>query len=100
MQFQINEEKNKKLENDISILNGQIKDLLEAKKYFLGQIELRDIELKNKENDINIKNEEITNKEKVIEEKSKIIKEKDEELQQIYQSKRWRFINKLANGLK
>ena len=100
LQFQINEEKNKKLENDISILNGQIKDLLEAKKYFLGQIELRDIELKNKENDINIKNEEITNKEKVIEEKSKIIKEKDEELQQIYQSKRWRFINKLANGLK
>lgn len=71
----IRDESNK-LIDEINILNGQIKDLLEAKTYFLGQIELRDLQLEQKEN---------------------LIKEKENEIQKIYYSRRWKYTSKIAS---
>ena len=42
------EQENSKLREEISILNQQIKDLLEAKEYFLGQLELKDNQIEGK----------------------------------------------------
>lgn len=61
----------KQMQQEITTLNQQIKDLLEAKKYFLGQIELRD----------------------------KQIQEKEEELQKIYYSRRWKYTDKIAKAV-
>lgn len=72
------ERKLSNLEEEIDILNGQIKDLLDAKKYFLGQIELRDIQLNEKKNEI---------------------EKKSEQIQKICQSKRWMYTNKIANTI-
>lgn len=67
------------LNDEVKILNEQVNDLLEAKNYFLGQIELRDkkiTELFNQKESIN------------------------NELKKVYDSKRWKYANKLANTLK
>ena len=63
------EQENSKLREEISILNQQIKDLLEAKEYFLGQLELKDNQIEGKA----------------------------EELQKIYYSRRWKYTSKIAN---
>lgn len=67
------------LENDNKVLNSQILDLLEAKKYFLEQIEARD---------------------RCIEEKEKYIQDKDKELNDIYTSRSWKFVKKISNIIK
>ncbi len=63
------EQENAKLREEISILNQQIKDLLDAKEYFLGQLELKDNQIEGKA----------------------------EELQKIYYSRRWKYTSKIAN---
>ena len=68
-----------KLTNDINILNKQLKDLLEAKDYFLNQIKSKDKAIA----DLKLQGESL-----------------NEELQKIYESKRWRYTNKIANALK
>lgn len=65
------EQENAKLRGEISILNQQIKDLLEAKEYFLGQLELKDNQIEGK----------------------------TEELQKIYYSRRWKYTSKIANAV-
>ncbi len=62
------EQENAKLRGEISILNQQIKDLLDAKEYFLGQLELKDTQIEGKA----------------------------EELQKIYYSRRWKYTSKIA----
>lgn len=68
-----------KLTNDINILNKQVKDLLEAKDYFLNQIKSKDKAIA----DLKLQGESL-----------------NEELQKIYESKRWRYTNKIANTFK
>ncbi len=72
------EEKNQ----EISILNKQIKDLLEAKQFFLGQIEQKDLQIEQKDTQM---------KEKDIQ-----IQEKINEIQKIYNSRRWKYSSKIA----
>ena len=67
------------LNNEIKVLNGQIKDLLEAKEYFLNQLEAKDIRIQQ----IQKEKENLNN-----------------ELQKIYYSRRWRYTSKIANVYK
>ena len=68
-----------KQEEEMSRLNNHISDLLEAKKYFLGQIELRDINSSNQK---------------------KRISELEKELETIYNSKRWKYTSSIVDRFK
>ena len=75
--------KEEELYNEVKQLNIWMDDLLEAKEYFLGQIE-------EKEQKISEDNKE---KQQLLEEKQRI----EEEIQKIYDSKRWKYANKIGN---
>lgn len=65
----VSDEKINEMKTEINSLKEEVNALLEAKKYFLGQIEIRDIQLK----------------------------EKEEEIRKIYYSRRWKYTSKIAN---
>ena len=57
------------MKTEINSLKEEVNALLEAKKYFLGQIEIREI----------------------------LLKEKEEEIRKICYSRRWKYTSKIAN---
>ena len=65
-----------KMYEQIQELNGWVQELVEAKEFFLGQIQTKDEKIQEKE-----------------QENQKL----KEQLQSIYQSKRWNYINKIGN---
>ena len=67
-----------KLYEQIQDLNGWVKELEEAKEFFLNQIKIKDEKIKEEE-----------------QEKRKL----REELQNVYGSKRWKYTNKFGNAI-
>lgn len=71
--------------NNIEYTDKVYKECKETQKWLEGQIEFRDIEIKNKQKQIEFRDIEIANKQKQIEELNK-------ELEQINKRKRWKFL--------